>query len=87
MLPEALDYLASLDVMHNKFIDRITKASRQVAPTVVARTPNVTQSAIVTTNGKIVYPRNFIDDVVQFLQTPFSNETKQLLRYQRAVIP
>lgn len=87
MLPEATDHLASLDVRHNKFVDRITKLSTQPMKEQLIRAPGTQNSTIVTSQGKIVFPRNFIDDIIDFFQTPFSSETKHLLRYQRAVNP
>ena len=87
MLPEATDHLASLDVRHNKFVDRITKLSPEPNKEQQIRIPDSSNRTIVISQGKIVFPRNFIDDIVDFLQTPFSSETKHLLRYQRAVNP
>ena len=87
MLPEATDHLASLDVRHNKFVDRITKQSTQRAVTSVTRQPNVTEVVVNTGPNKIVFPRNFVDDIIEFFNTPYSDETIHLLRYQRAVAP
>ena len=87
MLPEARDHLASLDVRHNKFVDRITKLSKQATIEQPIRIPGKQNSTIVTSQGKIVFPRNFVDDIIEFFNTPFSDEKIHLLRYQRAVAP
>ena len=87
MLPEALDYLASLDVRHNKFVNRITKGLKQTVEQQSDNIPNTSSTTIITKQGKIEFPRNFIDDIIEFFQTPFSDETIHLLRYQRAVAP
>lgn len=83
MLQVALDHLASLDNMTDDYI-----AIKKYKRTGQANTIVIQQQTQPTVErGKIELPRNIVDRAIDFLRTPFPTETKQKLRYMRAVLP